>query len=66
MTKRRTPLSRRRFLASTTAAVAAPAILTSTRAYAQNPTIRVGHVSPKTGPLAGFTEADDFVKSRPI
>ena len=61
MTKRRTPLSRRRFLASTTAAVAAPAILTSTRAYAQNPTIRVGHVSPKTGPLAGFTEADDFV-----
>ncbi|MBV6656658.1 MAG: ABC transporter substrate-binding protein, partial [Devosiaceae bacterium] len=32
-----------------------------TRAYAQNPTIKVGHVSPQTGPLAGFAEADDYV-----
>ncbi|MEE9312131.1 MAG: ABC transporter substrate-binding protein, partial [Planctomycetota bacterium] len=33
----------------------------ATRAYAANPTIKVGHVSPQTGPLAGFAEADDFV-----
>ena len=32
-----------------------------TRAYAQTPTLRVGHVSPRTGPLAGFAEADDYV-----
>ena len=43
------------------ASIATPAILSSTRAYANNPTIRVGHVSPRTGPLAGFAEADEFV-----
>ncbi len=53
--------SRRTFMASATAAVAAPAILRSTRAYAQSPTIRVGHVSPQTGPLASFAEADGYV-----
>lgn len=41
--------------------LAAPAVLRATRAYAQSPTIRVGHVSPRTGPLAGFAEADDYV-----
>jgi len=40
---------------------AAPAILTSTRAYAQNKTLKVGFVSPKTGPLAGFAEADGYI-----
>jgi len=53
--------TRRGFLAGTGAAVAAPALLTSTRAYAQNKTLKVGFVSPKTGPLAGFAEADDYV-----
>jgi len=43
------------------ATIAAPAILTHTKAYAANPKIKVGFVSPKTGPLAGFAEADDFV-----
>ncbi|MEC8015665.1 MAG: ABC transporter substrate-binding protein, partial [Pseudomonadota bacterium] len=33
----------------------------STRAYAATPTLRIGHVSPRTGPLAGFAEADDYV-----
>ncbi len=56
----RTP-TRRRFLAGSAAALAAPAILRSTRAYAQTPTLKVGHVSPRTGPLAGFAEADDYV-----
>jgi branched-chain amino acid transport system substrate-binding protein len=53
--------TRRKFLAGSTALIAAPAILTSTRAYAQEKTLRVGFVSPKTGPLAGFAEADDYI-----
>ena len=57
----RTPWSRRRFMAGTALTLAAPAILTSSRAYAANPVIKVGHVSPRTGPLAGFAEADDYV-----
>jgi len=40
--------TRRQVLKALTAATAAPAILTSTRAYAANPTIRIGHVSPRT------------------
>ncbi|HEV2893262.1 MAG TPA: twin-arginine translocation signal domain-containing protein, partial [Actinomycetota bacterium] len=24
-------------------------------------TLKIGYVSPKTGPLAGFAEADDFI-----
>ncbi len=53
--------NRRRFLAGTSALLAAPALLRATRAYAQTPKLRVGHVSPRTGPLAGFAEADDHV-----
>ncbi|SPF78490.1 ABC transporter substrate-binding protein [Pseudoprimorskyibacter insulae] len=59
MTKQ--PLNRRSFLAGTSALLAAPAILHSSRAYAATPTLKVGHVSPRTGPLAGFAEADDYV-----
>lgn len=54
-------VSRRQFLGSAAALVAAPAILKHTRAYAADPVIKIGHVSPRTGPLAGFAEADDFV-----
>jgi len=54
-------LSRRKFLTTGAAIVSAPAILKHTRAYAANPVLRVGHVSPRTGPLAGFAEADEFV-----
>tara|TARA_B100000035_G_scaffold303582_1_gene302320 strand:- start:4230 stop:5501 length:1272 start_codon:yes stop_codon:yes gene_type:complete len=53
--------TRRQVLGGLAATVAVPAILTSSRAYAANPTIRIGHVSPRTGPLAGFAEADDYV-----
>ena len=56
-----TKTNRRQMLTGLAATVAAPAILTTSRAYAQTPTIRVGHVSPRTGPLAGFAEADNFV-----
>jgi len=53
--------TRRKVLKGIGAAIAAPAILTNTRAYAANPTIKIGFVSPQTGPLAGFGEADDYV-----
>ncbi|MGD9479422.1 ABC transporter substrate-binding protein [Shinella sp. G-2] len=57
-----TPLmNRRRFLTGASAVLAAPAILRATRSYAQMPTLKVGHVSPRTGPLAGFAEADDYI-----
>lgn len=58
--KRTTP-NRRAFLAGTAAMLATPAILTSSRAYAATPTLKVGHVSPRTGPLAGFAEADEYI-----
>ncbi len=41
--------------------LAAPAILRGRSAFAQDRTIKVGHVSPRTGPLAGFAEADEYV-----
>ncbi|MDB5509748.1 MAG: transporter substrate-binding protein [Hyphomicrobiales bacterium] len=54
--------SRRTFLKTTAlAAIAAPAVLRSGRAHAAKSTIKVGHVSPRTGALAGFAEADDYV-----
>ncbi len=53
--------TRRSVLGGLAAGVAAPAILRSTRAYAQSPTIKVGFVTPSTGPLAGFAEADDYI-----
>jgi len=53
-------LSRRQFIKGSTAILTAPAILKHTRAYADDPVIKVGHVSPRTGPLAGFAEADGY------
>lgn len=54
-------ISRRKILVGGASLLAAPAILSATRAFAANPTIKIGHVSPKTGPLASFAEADDYV-----
>src|SRR3989475_5014913 len=42
-------------------AIAAPALLRVIAANAQSRVIKIGHVSPKTGPLAGFGEADGFI-----
>jgi len=53
--------TRRTVLKTLAATAAAPAILKYTRAYAADPVIRIGHVSPRTGPLAAFAEADDHV-----
>ena len=58
-------VTRRRFIKSAgvaaSAAIAAPAILRSGLAYAAGRPIKLGYISPKTGPLAPFAEADDFV-----
>lgn len=61
MTKSIIKPNRRKFIAGASAMLATPAILGMTRAYAANPKIKIGHVSPRTGPLAGFAEADEFV-----
>ena len=57
--------SRRKFVKTgtvlTAGAVAAPAILRSSLAYAAGRPVKLGYVSPRTGPLAPFAEADDFV-----
>lgn len=63
MTKLLSALSRRKFLATGAVALATPAILRNGRAFAQTPVLKIGHVSPKTGPLASFAEADDYVLS---
>jgi branched-chain amino acid transport system substrate-binding protein len=42
-------------------ALAAPAVLRVIPAHAQSKSIKIGHVSPRTGPLAGFGEADTFI-----
>jgi len=60
-TKSKHKLSRRRILLGGTALLAAPAILRHTRAYAAERVLKIGHVSPLTGPLAGFGEADEHV-----
>ena len=38
-----------------------PALLGANSASAQAKVIKIGHVSPRTGPLAGFGEADTFI-----
>ena len=41
--------------------LAAPGLLRAIPAKAQSKIIKIGHVSPRTGPLAGFGEADSFI-----
>ena len=54
-------INRRRLLKTASALVAAPAILRVTRASAQDATFKIGFVSPQTGPIAGFGEADGYI-----
>src|SRR5271166_1761648 len=54
-------ISRRSVVRAGLGAVAAPAVLRVIPAHAQSRVIKIGHVSPKTGPLAGFGEADGFI-----
>ncbi|MEQ9813823.1 MAG: ABC transporter substrate-binding protein [Azospirillaceae bacterium] len=61
----RTGLSRRRFIHTSalgTAGLATAGALTWRRkARAQDGTIKIGYVSPQTGPLAPFAEADEYI-----
>lgn len=52
--------TRRRLLGTGAAALAAP-VIAPRRAWAQANEIRVGWVSPTTGPIAAFGAADDYI-----
>jgi branched-chain amino acid transport system substrate-binding protein len=54
-------LNRRTLIKSAPAFIAAPALLSATRASAQDAVFKIGYVSTQTGPLAGFGEADSFI-----
>jgi branched-chain amino acid transport system substrate-binding protein len=54
-------VTRRAVVGGGLAAVAAPAVLRLTPASAQSRAIKIGLVTPRTGPLAGFAEADGFI-----
>jgi branched-chain amino acid transport system substrate-binding protein len=55
-------LSRRSFIASSAAAGAALAVgAHSTYAAASDGTLKVGFISPRTGPLGGFGEGDGYI-----
>lgn len=53
--------TRRTFMKSGSVILAAPAILRATTVGAQGAPFKIGIVSPQTGPLSGFGEAEDFV-----
>jgi branched-chain amino acid transport system substrate-binding protein len=59
--KRRNGISRRTIVQAGLGAIAAPAVLRVIPANAQSKVIKIGNVSPRTGPLAGFGEADPFI-----
>lgn len=52
--------TRRRVLGVSAAALAAP-VIAPRRAWARGNEIRLGWVSPTTGPIAGFGQADDYI-----
>jgi branched-chain amino acid transport system substrate-binding protein len=54
-------VSRRTAIKAGLGAVAAPAVLRIIPANAQSRVIKIGHVNPRTGALAGFGEADNFI-----
>jgi branched-chain amino acid transport system substrate-binding protein len=57
-------VTRRRLVQAGLGALAAPAILNVIPVNAQSRVIKIGHVSPRTGPLAGFGEADGFIQEQ--
>ncbi len=54
-------INRRTLVKTGLGALAAPAMLNVIPVNAQSRTIKIGLVSPRTGPLAGFGEADAFI-----
>ncbi|MCR5855758.1 ABC transporter substrate-binding protein [Mesorhizobium sp. J428] len=57
-------LPRRTFLAGLTATLAAPAVLRVSKSFASSEPVRIGFVTPQTGPLAFFGEPDPFILKR--
>ena len=57
----RSNLTRRRLLQGASAIIAAPAVLRLRSARAAGGSFKIGLVSPTTGPLAGFGEAQDWI-----
>jgi branched-chain amino acid transport system substrate-binding protein len=53
--------TRRTLIKSGLGALAAPAILNVIPVNAQSRVIKIGHVSPRTGPIAPFGEADPYI-----
>lgn len=53
--------TRRQLIHGAAAMAAAPAVLRSIPANAQSKGIKIGFVTPSSGPLAGFAEADKFI-----
>lgn len=53
--------TRRQLIHGGAALVAAPAVLRTIPANAQSKGIKIGFVTPASGPLAGFAEADKFI-----
>src|SRR5262245_59988871 len=54
-------LTRRGFIASTAAAAGALAVGGYTNSAAAADVIKIGFISPRTGPLGGFGEGDGYV-----
>ena len=61
MSKKYRRISRRTLVKTGLSAVAMPAVVSLIPANAQSRVIKIGHVSPRTGPLSGFGQADPFV-----
>ena len=61
MSKKCRRISRRTLVKTGLSAVAMPAVVSLIPANAQSRVIKIGHVSPRTGPLSGFGQADPFV-----
>lgn len=57
----RNGITRRTVVRAGIGLVAAPAVLRIVPANAQSKVIKIGNVNPRTGPLAGFGEADPFI-----
>ncbi|MDI6024636.1 ABC transporter substrate-binding protein [Corticibacterium sp. UT-5YL-CI-8] len=57
-------ISRRTVLKGAGALVAAPAVLRVSKSFAASEPVRIGFVTPQTGPLAFFGEPDPFILKR--
>jgi branched-chain amino acid transport system substrate-binding protein len=61
MTELKTGLTRRGFMASSAAAAGALALGVGTNSAQAADTLKVGFISPRTGPLGGFGEGDGYI-----